>query len=95
MDQYQQLFASLRQKRELAFSRKHETLPLPIALDPVRAFASYPSRSSQPRKISKEVEVPEVVKNARSPLWAELQRHLPYEAWAKFKTTVLSKHHLN
>ena len=51
MNQYEELFAELEQRRLAAPAEAEEVDPMPASLDPVQAFQAYPSHPSHPNHL--------------------------------------------
>ncbi len=97
MAKYIELFELLKEKRQLA-SEKHQIPQKPsITINPVQAFTSYPSSFSE-SIFNDNMEcndLPEVVKEGRSPLWNELKNGLPSNLLTKLEKELLLKHQIN
>lgn len=96
MDKYQQLFESLEEKRAEASPTDFAKSSPSVSYDPVNAFAAYPSKEADFLADSNQsLEVPDLVKEARQPLWDQLKRSLPTNRWPQLDREILLKHQLN
>ena len=82
MNQYQELFADLEQRRLAAPPESRRGRPLPASLDPVQAFQAYPSHPSHSYEreefpLDKTENLPGVLCDARSMLWHLLEETVP------------------
>ena len=94
MKKYLDLFEILRERREAASDQYLLPEKKSITIDPVTAFASYPSLPSLDNNISFDLEnhVSKIVKEARQPLWDELIKAVPPSLLAKLEKELLLKH---
>ena len=97
MAAYQQLFADLAERRRLAPPAAGASKPPSLALDPVRAFAGYPSQPPLPDLAAMAEEpslaaLPPALRAGRASLWQLIRQALPAEGQARFLHDLLRKH---
>ena len=97
MDQYEALFAELKQRRQEAPQEARRTRPMPASLDPVQAFKAYPSHSCQPndcKEPGSELSdmLPRSLCEARAPLWRLLKECIPPHLKDDLHADLLRKH---
>ena len=97
MNQYEELFFELEQRRLAAPAEARTPRPLPASLDPVQAFKGYPSHPSQPpagnEPASELVDrLPKSLCEARAPLWRLLDESVPARLKGDLHWDLLRKH---
>ena len=96
MNNYLELFEILKEKRRAAPKDCFQPETSSITLDPVQAFASYPS--SLPDSIDldhlKPIIIPEIVIEARRPMWNQLKSGVSSKLLSKLQYELLQKHQL-
>ena len=97
MNQYEELFAELEQRRLSAPLESRQGRPMPATLDPVRAFHAYPSHQSQPpvglrQDVLLSDRLPKALCEAREPLWELINRSIPNHLKADLYWDLLRKH---
>ena len=99
MDQYEELFAELEERRLAAPLEAKRGNPMPASMDPVKAFNAYPSHARLPSEgrelTSQSLDgLPGVLREARAPLWHLLQESLPPHLREELYQDLLRKHSL-
>ena len=97
MDQYEDLFAELEQRRLAAPAEAGTGRPFPASLDPVQAFHAYPSHPSHPSSVqAPAVELvdglPKSLLEARAPIWRLLDESVPAPLKGALHSDLLRKH---
>ena len=94
MNQYQELFAELHQRRLGAPAEARKGKPVPASLDPVRAFKSYPSHISSEGKpaINSISNLPKALCDGRASLWKLLDESTPAHLKHNLQQDLLRKH---
>ena len=97
MNQYQELFAELEQRRLAAPPESRRGRPVPASLDPVQAFQAYPSHPSHSYEreefpLDKTENLPGVLCDARSMLWHLLEETVPVHLKGDLHRDLLRKH---
>ena len=97
MNQYEELFFELEQRRLAAPAEARTPRPLPASLDPVQAFKGYPSHPSQPpagKEPASELvdRLPKSLCEARAPLWRLLDESVPARLKGDLHWDLLRKH---
>ena len=97
MNQYEELFFELEQRRLAAPAEARTPRPLPASLDPVQAFKGYPSHPSQSpagKEPASELvdRLPKSLCEARAPLWRLLDESVPARLKDDLHWDLLRKH---
>lgn len=93
MRQHHDLFNDLNERRLSASScRDYPSSPPPLALDPVRCFKGYSTATPIPFVANSSEPLPPSVKDARSPLWNMIEKHLSDTDLSNFRANLEQKH---
>ena len=92
MQVYAQLFDELADRRRLAPHAARRRCQPSLALDPVRAFAAYPSHGPAPTVLQDAITVPAAVRAGRAGLWQLLKQDLDPALTAALQADLLTKH---
>jgi hypothetical protein len=92
MQVYAQLFDELADRRRLAPQAALRRCQPSLALDPVRAFAAYPSHGPAPTVLQDASIVPAAVRAGRAGLWQLLNQDLDPALIAALQADLLTKH---
>ena len=97
MNQYEELFAELEQRRLAAPAEAKRGRPMPASLDPVQAFEAYPSHPPQTfagRELASGSlgDLPRSLCEARATLWHLLDESIPADLKDKLRQDLVRKH---
>ena len=97
MNQYEELFAELSQRRLAAPPEAKKGRSMPASLDPVQAFQAYPSHPSQlslGNESASELvgSLPKSLCEARAPMWRLLDESIPADLKGDLHRDLLTKH---